>query len=397
MFRTSLFLMLTSMAGVVAAQTQDPLAAAPVQYDDGPAPQQAADNYDNAQQPNDNTVMDCGLDDQGRPLACQDDRSRLHAGRRDRTGRRRAAVRAGLLRVRRLRILPAVSLLRGREPVAVVLLAGLRLGLGRMGLGLGLAGDQHRLRLGLARWRLASRMARRGTTATRGTVTIISTVRGAMTVMAITRTTIATTDTTAVSPDRGAASRSFATSRNVNAERGFGNVQGARNFNGAQSRSFGANREGCEQLQRRQSFRRQPRVRCRRLRTIRARADSTTRSRSIAATGRRRTVRSSAARTKACAAARSPIASIRRPCAGRPRSTTASYSGYDAKLAHERDDDPLVPVAQRSYAPQQRSFSRLSGLRAVAIVWPAELFRPSGLFRRTRQLLRRHAAIRRRT
>jgi len=72
-FRTSLFLVLTSMAGVVAAQTQDPLAAAPVQYDDGPSPQQAAGNDDGAQQPNDNTVMDCGLDDQGRPLACPDD------------------------------------------------------------------------------------------------------------------------------------------------------------------------------------------------------------------------------------------------------------------------------------------------------------------------------------
>jgi len=72
-FRTSLFLMLTSMAGVVAAQTQDPLAAAPVQYDNGPAPQQAADNYDARQQPADTTVMDCGLDDQGRALACPND------------------------------------------------------------------------------------------------------------------------------------------------------------------------------------------------------------------------------------------------------------------------------------------------------------------------------------
>ena len=75
MLRTSLFLMLTSMAGVVAAQTQDPLAAAPVQYDDGPAPQQAADNYDSQQQPGDDTAMDCGLDDQGRPLACPNDQA----------------------------------------------------------------------------------------------------------------------------------------------------------------------------------------------------------------------------------------------------------------------------------------------------------------------------------
>ncbi len=62
MFRNSLFLMLASVAGVAAAQTQDPQAAAPVQYDNGPATQQA-----------ENTIMDCGLDDSGRPLACPND------------------------------------------------------------------------------------------------------------------------------------------------------------------------------------------------------------------------------------------------------------------------------------------------------------------------------------
>lgn len=59
MLRTCLFLILTSVAGAATAQmqgTDDPQAVAPVQYDNGPA-----------------TAMDCGLDDNGRPLACPDD------------------------------------------------------------------------------------------------------------------------------------------------------------------------------------------------------------------------------------------------------------------------------------------------------------------------------------
>jgi hypothetical protein len=58
--RTSLFLILASVAGAAAAQTQvtdDPQAVAPVQYDNGSAP----------------TQMDCGLDNYGRPLPCPND------------------------------------------------------------------------------------------------------------------------------------------------------------------------------------------------------------------------------------------------------------------------------------------------------------------------------------
>ena len=44
-----------------------------MQYDDGPAPQQTADNYDSQQR--DDTVIDCGLDDEGRPLTCPDDQA----------------------------------------------------------------------------------------------------------------------------------------------------------------------------------------------------------------------------------------------------------------------------------------------------------------------------------
>jgi hypothetical protein len=67
--RTSLFLILTSVAMLggteaAVAQTQvtdDPQAAAPVQYDNG--------NGNNGSA----TMMDCGLDDNGRPLPCQND------------------------------------------------------------------------------------------------------------------------------------------------------------------------------------------------------------------------------------------------------------------------------------------------------------------------------------
>ncbi len=66
MSRKALFLIMASvatasMAGAAIAQTNDPLAAAPVQYDGGPSTQMAS------------TPIDCGLDDGGRPLACPND------------------------------------------------------------------------------------------------------------------------------------------------------------------------------------------------------------------------------------------------------------------------------------------------------------------------------------